>query len=250
MPDSSRFLPVIPDPGRESGSASGAAPIFERIAILGLGLMGGSIALAARKAWPAALVIGVDRHDVLEKAMVRHAVDVASSDPTIASAADLVVLAVPEADLTRVIAGLPSWLPSEAIVTDVASTKRAVVEAAAALPPRLTFVGGCPLAGRPESGFDHARADLFTGRPWILTPGPSGTEPAAQALEKVAAFVAGLGAVAVRAPSAGAHDELVDAMDRVIAQLESLAPGLASAETVQRLFAAAAERHGQTGQGS
>ena len=50
-----------------------APPVFERIAIVGLGLVGGSIALAARQAWPASLVIGVDRNDVLERAMIRHA---------------------------------------------------------------------------------------------------------------------------------------------------------------------------------
>ena len=71
MPDQRRLLPMAADP------PAGGPPVFERVAIVGLGLIGGSLALAARKAWPAGLVIGVDRNEVLEKAMVRHAVDVA-----------------------------------------------------------------------------------------------------------------------------------------------------------------------------
>ncbi|HSK08976.1 MAG TPA: prephenate dehydrogenase/arogenate dehydrogenase family protein, partial [Vicinamibacterales bacterium] len=151
MPDDPRLLPMAEAP-------SAAAPIFERVAIVGVGLIGGSIGLAARKAWPAALVIGVDRHDVLEKAMVRHAVDVASPDMAIISAADLVVLAAPVRENLRLLADLEQWLPGEAVITDAGSTKRQIVEASRALPPRLRFVGGHPLAGMPRAGFDHARA--------------------------------------------------------------------------------------------
>ncbi|HXS30393.1 MAG TPA: hypothetical protein VN755_06125, partial [Steroidobacteraceae bacterium] len=66
-------LPVI-QPGKHPGQP----PVFQRVGVIGLGLIGGSIALAARDVWPSALVIGVDRKDVLERAMVRHAIDVAA----------------------------------------------------------------------------------------------------------------------------------------------------------------------------
>ena len=249
MPASPRFLPVVPAPGPDE-SVPREPPVFERIAILGIGLIGGSIALAARKAWPAALVIGVDRHEVLERAMVRHAVDVASTDPMIISAADLVVLATPVPEIVRLVAELPSQLAGEAVVTDVGSTKRQVVAAAAPLPAHLTFIGGHPLAGVPEAGFEHARADLFTGCPWLLTPPPAGGERSAQALQKVSSFVAGLGALPVTVPSADAHDDMVAAMERLIAELESLRPGLASAATIERLFAAARERRGHASPGA
>ena len=79
----------------QPGEVPGSPPVFEKIAIVGLGLIGGSMALAARKTWPRCLVIGVDDKDVLERAMVRHAIDVAASDLTVIGEADLVVLAAP-----------------------------------------------------------------------------------------------------------------------------------------------------------
>src|SRR3977135_2270830 len=86
-------LPVI-QPGRP-GPASGAPLIFGKIGIVGLGLIGGSIALAARQLWPKALVIGVDNKDVLETAMRLHAIDVAADDLIVLAEADLVSLAGP-----------------------------------------------------------------------------------------------------------------------------------------------------------
>jgi len=86
-------LPVI-QPGRPL-PASGAPPIFEKIGIVGLGLIGGSIALAARQLWPKALVIGVDNKDVLETAMRLHAIDVAADDLIVLAEADIVILAAP-----------------------------------------------------------------------------------------------------------------------------------------------------------
>src|SRR5437879_5267302 len=84
-------LPVI-QPGRP---AEGQPPVFDKIGIVGLGLVGGSIALAAREVWPASLVIGVDNKDVLETAMRLHAIDVAADDLIVLAEADLVVLAAP-----------------------------------------------------------------------------------------------------------------------------------------------------------
>lgn len=240
MPDDRpRFLPVL------SNADAGAAalptpPVFERIAIVGVGAVGGSIALAARRAWPSALVIGLDRHEVLERAMIAHAVDVASTDPMIISEADLVVLATPVEEIVRLIPALPSQLGGEAIVTDVASVKGPVAAAAAALPARLAFVGGHPLAG-VEAGFAHARPDLFAGRPWLLAP-PGGEGVATAPFERLSSFVAGLGAVPVAVPSAEAHDEWVASIDRVIAGLEALRPGLGTRETLERLIDAAIER--------
>mgnify|MGYP000895002286 CR=1 FL=1 len=241
MPDSPRYLPMVPGVGAEE-PASTAPPVFERVAVVGVGLIGGSIALAARKAWPSALVIGLDRHEVLERAMVRHAVDVASTDPMIISAADLVVLATPVAEIVRLLAALPQLLADEAIVTDVGSVKREVLEAASALPARLTFVGGHPLAGMAGSGFENARTDLFAGRPWLLAPPGAPGDRGRDALGKLSSFVAGLGAVPVEVPSAEAHDDLMASMGRVVASLEALHPALASPEALEHLAAAALRR--------
>jgi len=200
MTDAPRLLPVLQE------QTSGAPPVFVRIAVVGLGLIGGSIALAARRAWPSALVIGVDRSAVLERAMTRHAVDVASEDLTIISDADLVVLATPVGSIIDLIPALDRTLASDAVVTDVGSTKRAIVSAARALPSRLTFVGGHPLAGAATAGIDAARADLFAGRPWILI-----AEDGARAdvVSHLSAFAQGLGAKPVTLPSSAAHDRLL-----------------------------------------
>jgi prephenate dehydrogenase len=170
----------------------GQPPIFQRIGIVGLGLIGGSIALAAREIWPAALVIGVDRKDVLERAMQLHAIDVAADDAVVLAEADLVILAAPIQQNLEILRDLPDNVTGSAVVTDTGSTKRAVVEASGALPDRFTFVGGHPLGGAARGGIDHARPDMFTGRPWLFTP-RAGHDP--QSLEKLKSFVSALGAV-------------------------------------------------------
>src|SRR6266702_1500153 len=148
-------LPVIQPGRRESGP-----PIFARIGIVGLGLVGGSIALAAREVWPASLVIGVDNKDVLETAMRLHAIDVAADDLIVLAEADLVVLAAPVRQNIALLAELDDNVRQAAVITDTGSTKRDIVSAAASLPPRFTFIGGHPLAGAAHGGLDHARPDL------------------------------------------------------------------------------------------
>jgi prephenate dehydrogenase len=194
------MIPVVQE------EATGPAPVFERIAVVGLGLIGGSIALAARQAWPSALVIGVDRHVVLEKAMVRRAVDVGSEDLTIISEADLVVLATPVGNILELLPMLPTRVAAAAVITDVGSTKRAIVDAARRLPPRLPFVGGHPLAGAARGGIDAARPDLFAGRPWLFIVG-AGEQ--AEPVGQLSAFVRGLGATPVTLPTAATHDRLM-----------------------------------------
>jgi prephenate dehydrogenase len=184
---------------------AGAPPIFEKVAILGLGLIGGSIALAARQIWPAALVIAVDGKDVLEQAMVKHAIDVAADEPYVISEADLVILAAPVRQNIELLAQIEQYVEGHAVITDVGSTKRAIVDAARKLPARLTFIGGHPLAGAARGGFEFARPDLFKGRPWLLTPH---TDAAGDALERLLAFVTALGAKP-RTLGAGEHDELL-----------------------------------------
>lgn len=180
-----------------------ADPVFDRIAIVGLGLVGGSLALAARQAWPGALIIGVDDNDVIETAVRIQAVDVGADDPVVAAEADLVVLAAPVNENIRLLSMLPDLLKGDAVVTDVGGSKRAVQDAAAALPPRLAFVGGHPLAGAPRHGIRAARADLFVGRPWILTP----RAPEAPGVDRLQQFVAGVGASS-RIMTAAEHDHL------------------------------------------
>lgn len=206
-------LPVIQRPVH-----AGEPPVFKTIGIVGLGLIGGSIALAARERWPAALVIGVDNKDVLEAAMRRHAVDVGADDLVVLAEADLVVLAAPVRQNLAILEQLEAHVPGTAVVTDTGSTKRGIVAAAAALPARLTFVGGHPMGGAAVGGLDHARSDLFRKRPWILTPSKAA---APEALARLQAFASGLGAT----PSVMSAEE----HDRVLAFLSHLPQLAASA---------------------
>lgn len=208
-------LPVI-QPGRPA--PQGQPPVFEKIGIVGLGLIGGSIALAARQLWPTALVIAVDHKDVLEMAMRLHAIDVAADDPIVLAEADVVVLAAPARHNIARLGELDQCVRQPAVVTDTSSTKRTIVDAARGLPARFTFVGGHPLAGAARGGLEHARPDLFRGRPWLLTP--TGDASGA-AIEKLSAFVRAM----------GAEPRLigVDAHDRMLAFLSHLPQLTASA---------------------
>jgi prephenate dehydrogenase len=203
-----KALPVI-QPGQRPATQT---PIFEKIGIVGLGLIGGSIALKARELWPTSLVIAVDHKDVLETAMRLHAIDVAADDLVVLAEADIVVLAAPVRQNVELLAELDEHVRTPAVVTDTGSTKREIVAAAAMLPPRLSFVGGHPLAGAAHGGLEHARPDLFTGRPWLLTPVPpdGGRVPHAgeDALQKLRAFVTAMGAEP-RLVAPAAHDRLL-----------------------------------------
>jgi prephenate dehydrogenase len=193
-------LPVIRQP-----PPPGTPPLFERIAIVGCGLIGGSIALAARERWPKSLIIGVDRKDVLEAAMRMHAVDVGGDDLVMAAEADLIVLAAPVQQNVAVFDQLADCVPGSALVTDVGSTKVTTTDASKRLPDRLRFVGGHPLAGAAVGGIGAARSDLFVQRPWLLTVEPSSDERDIAQLEQ---FVTALGAVPKRL-DAQTHDRLL-----------------------------------------
>jgi prephenate dehydrogenase len=188
-----------------SSYSEAPAPPFHRIAIVGLGLIGGSIAFAARKAWPSVHVVGIDRQPVLEEAIARRAIHDAAGDVAAVAGADLIVLAAP---VRENVALLPQVVPHAAastVITDVGSTKRRIVAAAQALGGEVTFVGGHPLGGGARGGFDFATAALFSRRPWIFTPD---TTTPANATSRLFAFARGLGSVP-STMSAVDHDRLL-----------------------------------------
>lgn len=164
---------------------------FCRIGIVGVGLIGGSLAFAVRRVFPDAAVVGIDRDEVTLVARQSGALTSGSAELTALAGCDLVVLAAPIRQNLAVLARLGAAVTGPALVTDVGSTKRTTLEAARALPPSLTFIGGHPLAGSARGGLEAARVDLFERRSWLLTPGPA-TPPAAQA--RLASFLAALGA--------------------------------------------------------
>ena len=195
-------MSVSPRSNDVSSDATG--PPFRTIAIVGVGLIGGSVGLAARATWPGIRVIGIDARDVLVSAVALGAVTDTAGDVSAASAADLVVLCAPVAVNAATLATLAARLEPGAVVTDVGSTKRDIVATAEAHGFDW-FVGGHPLAGAATSGTASAREHLFRGRPWILTP--SGRSAPA-AVERLRAFAVALGATPT-VLDAVAHDRLM-----------------------------------------
>jgi prephenate dehydrogenase len=192
-------------------------PPFNRIAIVGLGLIGGSIALAVRERWSSIVITAVDRPPVLAHASSSGAIDRAANTVAEIGQADLIILAAPVRQNVQM---LPQVMASRAdgtIVTDVGGTKRDIVSAAVGLPSGpAAFIGGHPIGGAERGGFGFARSDLFRGKPWIFTPATPTSD-----LDKLFAFVRGLGA---RPTTMNAEDH-----DRVMAYVSHLPQLVASA---------------------
>ena len=183
------------------------AALFQRVAVLGLGLIGGSIAAAVRAAGVATEVVGYAPGDDARDARALGLIDAVAPDPeSAAQGAELVVLAAPIPALAGLLARIAPRLEPGALVTDTASTKRSVVEAArGALGPAFPrFVASHPIAGAETRGPAAARADLFEGCVALLCPEPE-TDP--QALDRLERFWSGLGARVARMGTVH-HDRL------------------------------------------
>ena len=168
--------------------------IFDTVAVVGVGLIGGSLGMAAKKRGLVNRVIGVGRSEQkLMRAKILGAIDEYSLDLTYGAAeADLVVICTPVKLIVPTIERMAQSLKDGAIVTDVGSTKRETVSlASGVLPEGRCFIGGHPMAGSEQAGADAAVADLFVGATYVLTPSPD-TDLAT--LRKMTAFVEAVGA--------------------------------------------------------
>ncbi len=169
-------------------SEPAGATRFGRVAVIGVGLIGGSFALALKGARACAEVVGVGRNpENLRLAHELGVLDATAPDPAAAArGADLVLVATPVAQIDAVFAALAPVLAPNTLVTDAGSTKRDVVAAARArLGAKLAqFVPAHPIAGAEQSGVRASRADLFQGRRVVLTPL---AENPAEALARVGA---------------------------------------------------------------
>ena len=180
----SRQLPIV------RSDQSGQPPIFNKIGIIGLGLIGGSIAIASRQIWPTGLIIAVDQKEVLELAMVRHAIDIAADDLVVLAEADLIILAAPVLQNIDLLKSLETHVKGSAVVTDV---------------------GGHPMAGATQGGFSNAREDLFRGRPWILTPHD---DRSGDAVEKLFQLTKSFGALP-QIMNGATHDTMVASLSHL-----------------------------------
>jgi prephenate dehydrogenase len=189
--------------------------MFDKVVIVGVGLIGGSFALGLKAAGAARTIVGLERSQAaLERAGQLGIVDEACLEPQQAlRGADLVLIAAPVAQTARILESLLPWLEPHTIVTDAGSTKSDVVASArAVLKERIhQFVPGHPIAGRESNGPDAAISDLYRGKKAVLTPLPENPQ---DCIDKVAG--------AWRACGAIIHTLTPDEHDKVFAAVSHL----------------------------
>lgn len=216
---------------------------LNKIVIFGVGLIGGSAALALKQAHAVRHVVGVGRSlDNLQSALDLGVIDEAQSDIAAAMQdADIVLIATPVAQTPKILEAILPHLSANTVVTDAGSTKSdiaAYVEAAAsniANPKQLLsqFVGGHPIAGAEKSGVTAAKADLFVGKNVVLTPN---THTSSSALEKVRQMWLCTGAK-VTQMTAAEHDQTFAAVSHLPHLLAfALVDDLASRPNAKQLF--------------
>jgi prephenate dehydrogenase len=189
--------------------------VIRELAIVGVGLLGGSVAKAARAAGLARHIVGIGRdRSRLEPALRDGALDRATTDLSEGVRdAELVVLAAPVLANERLLREVWPVVAADAIVTDVGSTKVGIVSVAETLARSrsIDFVGSHPMAGSDRAGYGVARADLFQGASVIVTPA-GGTDD--RALKRVTAFWEAVGA-RVTALAPDVHDRVVAAVSHL-----------------------------------
>lgn len=183
-------------------------PLFERVAVLGLGLLGGSVAAAARARGVAREVVGYARRRgplerALERGLVDRVVDESQGVGRAVEGADLVVLATPVSTMAGVLEAAAPSLATGVLVTDVGSVKGPVADTLPGLlPTGVTFIGSHPMAGSHEIGVDHADANLLQDSCCVVAASP-GADPAST--DRLVRFWERLGARVVRRDP-DAHD--------------------------------------------
>ena len=181
--------------------------MFNRLVIVGIGLIGGSFGLAARRCGLAREIIGVARRQsTLDKAIEVGACDAATADVCEAAMdADLVLLAPPVGQMERICREIAPLVAPGALVTDAGSTKAEIVRTCEPLFTRAHFIGGHPMAGSEQTGVEAARTDLFENARWILTPT---AQTNADALNHLTSIIEKMGAQVIEMDAAR-HDEVL-----------------------------------------
>lgn len=181
--------------------------MFQTVAIVGVGLIGGSLGIALRERGLASRVIGIPRREAtIAEALTVGAIDEGTLDLGRVSEAELVVLAPPVLTIPPLVAAMAPYLRPGTIVTDVGSTKGELMQVLSALlPPHVDLVGGHPMAGSERGGVLASRGDLFEGSVYVLTCIPR-TQP--ESVARLAVMARALGATPVEMESA-LHDDAV-----------------------------------------
>jgi len=202
---------------------------FKHITIVGVGLIGGSFALAVRRAGVCERITGWDRKNVLDRAITGRVIDGVENafESGAVSEADLVYLATPVGAILSFLRTRSKSFRPGVIVTDAGSTKREICRVAReALPQDVSFVGGHPMAGSERTGVEFADANLFDGAPYALVPGDG---EHADAVRRIAETVKSIGARPM-IMSAERHDRIAARISHS-PQLVSTALALSVAQT-------------------
>jgi prephenate dehydrogenase len=156
-----------------------------KIAIIGLGLMGGSLALGLRG--KCAALYGCDPHlPTLELALSQHIVDYADNDPAkFLPEVDLVILSAPVPAILTLLEKLPTYTSNSCIVMDTGSTKKLIVESMSHLPERFDPIGGHPVCGKEKLSLANAERTLYYAAPFLLTPLKRTTSRAFSAAQQI-----------------------------------------------------------------
>jgi len=161
---------------------------IQKITIIGLGLLGGSLALSLKKKRAPAKIVGTSRRaSTVRKALKRRIIDEGILDHKRAvMGSDLIFICTPINKIIPTLKEISPLLKAGAIVTDIGSTKEWIVrEADRIIPKKAFFVGGHPMAGTEETGLDAAMPGLFEGKPYIITPTPRTNKRAVSTLEGI-----------------------------------------------------------------
>jgi len=187
---------------------------METVAIVGVGLIGGSFALGLRWCGFKGRIIGVSSQETLERALRLGVIDGGMPLERAVGKADLIYLAQPVGVILATIPKLAQSMKPGALVTDCGSTKRKIVEAARAYLPPASFLGGHPMAGKETSGVASAEAKLFANRPYLLTPAEGDIPMDDPRVESLVYWIKAMGAKVYTMP-AETHDDIVAAVSHV-----------------------------------
>ena len=221
--------------------ATHARPLFNKIVLIGVGLIGGSFALALKKANAVTHILGLDRHlTSLEAAKQLHIIDGFSDDMASAVVdADLIMIATPVAQTAKILSAIYPYLQLNTIVTDAGSTKADVVAVArTSLKEKIgQFVPAHPIAGREKNGPEAAIDDLYVGKKVVITRLVENSE---QAIEKVSQAWSLCGAI-IHHLSPQEHDQVFASVSHLPHLLAyALVDDIAEKPHADRLFQYAA----------
>ncbi len=216
-------FPKIPNPNNQIPDPNAGSDVIRnsqfatrnsQIAIVGLGLMGASLALALQANRAVKKIVGIDHNRAtLDAALARGAIDQASAvlDASSVREANIVVLATPVRAILKQLRELGDLAADGALILDLGSTKHLIVRAMAQLPARLLVVGGHPMCGKEMSGFDAAEASLYQNKVFVLTPTARSSEAALATATELARAIGAQPVVM----DAARHDQIVAAVSHL-----------------------------------